>query len=448
MTNRLSARHRQGLGSSLPTTTTAMKSYQRLLLAPRVRSNSITTLAVVPTPSSTSRPVNVRLPGEGPKQLALTQPAPGLVPLLFPCTPPLAQSPVAIHVSAAEPAAASDSPRAPKRQRLKYQLDVGAYGIPKHRRTSCARSGYPHTGLSVQVGEDAYFVRENAMGIADGVGGWSRCTPSTAHPTPSAMFARRLMHFCSAEIDALSTSQPKAQDTGVRVPSAKFSFQHHLRPRTSFTSPTYEELEESLSSSLEELSEGIDVLQILERAYDATVKTHMAPTSPATPLHTGSSTALLAVLDHAPPPGESLPQSPEGPQRNYAAGSVQPSPAVSVTAGTPISHTPLRGSSVHTSGVDPIAKAAEILSNPVPADGNTNAVSRPCDAVLKIAHLGDCMGMLVRGEDIVWRSDEMWWGVSIILAHLSPPSNLMNLICSTTSHFSWVHHQAPRNPRL
>jgi hypothetical protein len=33
------------------------------------------------------------------------------------------------------------------------------------------------------------------------------------------------------------------------------------------------------------------------------------------------------------------------------------------------------------------------------------------DAVIKIAHVGDCMGMLVRGEEIVWRSEEMWWEV-------------------------------------
>ncbi|EPQ53197.1 hypothetical protein GLOTRDRAFT_45575 [Gloeophyllum trabeum ATCC 11539] len=30
------------------------------------------------------------------------------------------------------------------------------------------------------------------------------------------------------------------------------------------------------------------------------------------------------------------------------------------------------------------------------------------EPVIKIAHLGDCMGMLVRGEEVVWRSEEMW----------------------------------------
>ena len=34
-------------------------------------------------------------------------------------------------------------------------------------------------------------------------------------------------------------------------------------------------------------------------------------------------------------------------------------------------------------------------------------------AVIRIAHVGDCMGMLIRGDEIVWRSEEMWWGVSV-----------------------------------
>ncbi|KAJ7147596.1 hypothetical protein C8R43DRAFT_1195321, partial [Mycena crocata] len=33
----------------------------------------------------------------------------------------------------------------------------------------------------------------------------------------------------------------------------------------------------------------------------------------------------------------------------------------------------------------------------------------PLTPVLKIAHLGDCMGMLVRGGEVAWRSEEMWW---------------------------------------
>jgi hypothetical protein len=71
-----------------------------------------------------------------------------------------------------------------KKQKPKYQLYVGAYGIPK----KCASPGTPvrkrpiplrfqneeDMGLAVQVGEDAYFIRDNAMGVADGVGGWAK----------------------------------------------------------------------------------------------------------------------------------------------------------------------------------------------------------------------------------------------------------------------------------
>jgi hypothetical protein len=66
-----------------------------------------------------------------------------------------------------------------KRPRTRYHLDVGAYGIPKHARDVRRGAGRATTstmaqGGAVQVGEDAYFIRENAMGIADGVGGWAR----------------------------------------------------------------------------------------------------------------------------------------------------------------------------------------------------------------------------------------------------------------------------------
>jgi hypothetical protein len=61
---------------------------------------------------------------------------------------------------------------------VKYTLDVGAYGMPKRRGNGGSRteshSEQEHSSLSVQVGEDAYFVRGNAMGVADGVGGWAR----------------------------------------------------------------------------------------------------------------------------------------------------------------------------------------------------------------------------------------------------------------------------------
>ncbi|KAF4622016.1 hypothetical protein D9613_009171 [Agrocybe pediades] len=381
---------------------------QRLQLysvLPHVRSKPLSTLAVSP-PTSTSRQVlsPPRLPSEAPKhsqhsQLALTQPTPGLQPPLFPCTPPISSSSAQSSSSETFSPSASETPRAHKRQRLQYQLDVGAYGIPKHRNFHTSTSTYPHSSLSVQVGEDAYFVRDNAMGIADGVGGWSRSVPhSSQHPTPSALFSRRLMHFCAAEIEALE-SHP-VTNPPARPPTSQFSFQHHLKPRSPPPSHHYDtfsfaELEDSLHSSLEELSEGIDVLNILERAYDSTVKSHLAPSSlTPTPLTTGSSTALLAVLDH--PPTGPLSQSPEAPHKNYAAGSLS---------------------------------SPEVLSEHASPEDTNAAKAKPCDAVVRIAHLGDCMGMLIRGDKIAWRSDEMWWGYNHPL-QLGPPS------ASSTSHNS------------
>jgi hypothetical protein len=42
--------------------------------------------------------------------------------------------------------------------------------------------------------------------------------------------------------------------------------------------------------------------------------------------------------------------------------------------------------------------------------------------VIKIANLGDSMAMLVRGNDIVWRSEEMWWSFNtpVQLGPMSP----------------------------
>ncbi|KAG0004679.1 hypothetical protein BGZ80_009673 [Entomortierella chlamydospora] len=49
---------------------------------------------------------------------------------------------------------------------------------------------------SVQVGEDSYFVRHDALGVADGVGGWSNTTG--ANP---ALYSRKLMHYAFLELE-------------------------------------------------------------------------------------------------------------------------------------------------------------------------------------------------------------------------------------------------------
>jgi hypothetical protein len=53
--------------------------------------------------------------------------------------------------------------------------------------------------LSVSVGEDAYFLRSDSLGVADGVGGWSG--HAGANP---ARWARKFMH---RELFGLSSSE-------------------------------------------------------------------------------------------------------------------------------------------------------------------------------------------------------------------------------------------------
>ncbi|KAF5348239.1 hypothetical protein D9756_010505 [Leucocoprinus leucothites] len=521
------------------------------------------------------------------------------------------------HAHAQQTAQETHTHPRPKRQRLKYQLDVGAYGIPKRCRTTPTSRRHHSTSahqynstddvaLSVQVGEDAYFVRDNAMGVADGVGGWSKSHSTRPASTPSALFARRLMHYCSAEVEfaskpsevpAASTSPsptapspiPHKFQTGsgsrLHPPSRPhFSFTHHLRPRppppsstpaaspawkwsespmssslpasfsfhdvfnhpttpppptsrdhhhatpSSYPSEEYSaaeweyddasDLEQDLEDSLEELSEGIDVLQILERAYDKTLKVHVVPgsesqpqtpstppprtnvvsTAPssttsaptqgeAKPLLAGSSTALLAVLDHpprtshvssssssnpattlkntasapitvtssittTPVPNSSSATSPSSLSSLHSFSSssaprTAPTASATIAADHPnaalnapkantskAAQTPLKASTATATATATASSASPVSSSPTTkaapaaaselADGDGVPESTPVeceleecegeyDAVIKIAHVGDCMGMLVRGEEMVWRSEEMWWDVRCLL---------------------------------
>ncbi|KAJ3361092.1 hypothetical protein GGF32_007779 [Allomyces javanicus] len=49
---------------------------------------------------------------------------------------------------------------------------------------------------SMQCGEDAFFSRYNCVGVGDGVGGWQGQANANA-----GLFARKLMHYCSAELE-------------------------------------------------------------------------------------------------------------------------------------------------------------------------------------------------------------------------------------------------------
>lgn len=82
-----------------------------------------------------------------------------------------------------------------------YRFESAAHGIPKQRPTALPPED-SSLHLAVQVGEDAYFVANNGLGVADGVGGWnsSKHSQATARRSNSSLFSRRLMHYCSLEL--------------------------------------------------------------------------------------------------------------------------------------------------------------------------------------------------------------------------------------------------------
>ncbi|KAH8830959.1 hypothetical protein DL96DRAFT_1594993 [Flagelloscypha sp. PMI_526] len=330
------------------------------------------------------------------------------------------------------------SGRPRKRARLDPQviLQVGAYGIPKKRAGGTRKPAGPfvdmETPLSVQVGEDAYFISEHgdAMGVADGVGGWAKhITPEiakqTVGTTPSALFAKRLMHFCAEEaseaLHALQVpltqpippppSPPKERRTivppGWNSTIPLFDYRHPTPLLDTAPAPAWhwnnpiehsqrqlDEWQEQLDETIEDLTDGLDVLSIMssgvntatlmERALEKTLEVHTVPapvrvpsprpiSRPASPslpdlrervpLLAGSSTALVAVLDHV-----LLPEND-----------------------------------------DEMTVDVQMSTSPTSSSFSVSQTSaREPTAVIKIAHVGDCLGMLIRDEQIVWRSQEMW----------------------------------------
>ncbi|KAL1751938.1 hypothetical protein FB107DRAFT_266036 [Schizophyllum commune] len=399
-----------------------------------------------------------------------------------------------------------------RRKGHKYHFDLAAYGMPKRRcGSSSPRDGYlrpsgePYTDLSVQVGEDAYFLRDNAMGVADGVGGWARVKdlpplpPSS--PTPSALFSRRLMHFCSDEIAhtlAGRTEDADVADKSSRSPSVIAPEPSHPKPTpllSRATSPyswpwkdthahtpsplrfevdggesaaatapdirvddSYRDPErddnEALSDSEgseydEELEDALDVLQILQRAYDNTLREHVVTLPPSAvsprpeagvsaaaeqvdgeaakeperiPLLSGSSTALIAVLEQLPaPPSPPSPSSAAGwssrapsaaPSRDASrARSPSVMRELSKTADVAEARDRRQSTSVldHLPAWTSMHEDVEGSLHSTPSSASSSTVGREPVATVKIAHVGDCMGMLIREDEIVWRTEEMWW---------------------------------------
>lgn len=92
-----------------------------------------------------------------------------------------------------------------------YRFSAAAHGIAKPRHAPLPEED-TSLNRAVQVGEDAYFVSQKGLGVADGVGGWA--SSKHAHNSPkqaanSSLFSRRLMHFCSLELqDSVGEPDP------------------------------------------------------------------------------------------------------------------------------------------------------------------------------------------------------------------------------------------------
>lgn len=345
----------------------------------------------------------------------------------------------------------------------RYRLDVGAYGVPKRGKTSPVLEwGSPAESsssynLATQVGEDAYFVRSDALGVADGVGGWAhRNAEQSTAPTASALFAKRLMHYCSSELAELPTPPPSVSEAWLPPETDDADDSSYLYDfnEDDLLSEccSEEEVELKLDEALEDLSDGLDVLHLLERAYDGALKAHVTPspepsllqptpTSPiaststttssppllsepkTVPLMAGSSTALLAVLDHAgsarfcssevPPQSTETDLPPKHSRRNSLFSPI-PRPT------SPTSWSSIISSSTPLFSIPPPSiSVSSASSTSTPSTlGSASAESHPEGALLHIAHLGDSAALLVRHGKVVWRTEEMWWGVSPSLSLL------------------------------
>jgi len=219
------------------------------------------------------------------------------------------------------------------------------------------------------------------------------------------------MHYCSDEVSNYHPSSAASS------PSWEID-------DTLFNGMDSEDLYSELEDSLSDLEEGIDVLMVLENAYERAIKAHVvnpvpehtASATPATPnripiqplskaspqpLKAGSSTALLAVLEQ--PTGRSA----------------------NIRAKRSSSSSPNHGSrSASRCRSEPAEDPAPMTGmGPVPSTSAGIPRTLPHrDAVIKIANLGDSMAMLIRGRDIVWRSEEMWWSFNtpVQLGPMSP----------------------------
>ena len=248
---------------------------------------------------------------------------------------------------------------------------------------------------------------------------------NSSDPSPSALFARRLMHFCSEEVDAASEQLEsrcvaRPARVGDRSRSRRCSFNG-----LDLYSESEDDIFAELEDSLEELEEGLDVLMILEKAYEKTLRSHVRRADQSSP----------SSRSRSPSPQESIAAS--SPTSSAASTpqpcDTQPTTTTATAAEAAPEVVPLfEGSSTalvaileHPSPRSVKSFGDAALFDPKPVSVKRHSHQHRQDearagasadaaggAVIRIAHLGDCMGMLIRGEEIVWRTEEMWWNVS------------------------------------
>ncbi|KAG0742059.1 hypothetical protein G6F57_006539 [Rhizopus arrhizus] len=117
------------------------------------------------------------------------------------------------------------------KQAPSYTFLHGASGFAKKPSYTTPDTKKRDHYLSTQVGEDAYFIRSDALGVADGVGGWSGVTSANA-----ALYSRKLMHHAYLELEKFKINDP---------------YFHHTVDPVSILQKSYEE------SMLEAKKEGI-----------------------------------------------------------------------------------------------------------------------------------------------------------------------------------------------
>ncbi|QRV95729.1 protein phosphatase 2C [Ceratobasidium sp. AG-Ba] len=181
-------------------------------------------------------------------------------------------------------------PEPPVEKEVPWSFECGAFGIPKGKAKRKSVGTDEDLGLSVQVGEDSYFVRPDALGVADGVGGWAH----HAH-ADSARFARMLMHNCASEFvtpSSSSSSQPTPEPSSSKHAAAAYPTPPETpRKPTESSSLHPTQLADALTSmSISNESIPVSPLDALHAAYERTVATFRATGT------AGSSTALVAVL--------------------------------------------------------------------------------------------------------------------------------------------------------